>query len=209
MSYLLNGEQTATSEALFSDAIPSEALPADEREVDPIEAEFSPLIKRLILQYREEIADPEDFERFIHAFFRNFGTPDGFTEASSQRAAITRQLVNGVYDYAQQHRRTDPADETSDRSMSTSAYQTILKSETNDFDYSAMKQEFLNAISDSVEQLPARQRQVLNLRYFELRPLEEIANLLDLRETTVQSLLRHGVNSLRRQMRQSGLHRAG
>ena len=47
-------------------------------------------------------------------------------------------------------------------------------------------------------QLPARQRAAIALRYLEDRPDPEIASILGCREATVRSLIRRGLDTLRR-----------
>ncbi|MBW3622623.1 MAG: RNA polymerase sigma factor [Armatimonadetes bacterium] len=71
--------------------------------------------------------------------------------------------------------------------------------------YASMRQEFMQTVADSLEHLPLRQRQVVTMRYYESRSLEEISELLDIREATVRTLLRHGVNNLRRYFKRSYL----
>ena len=70
----------------------------------------------------------------------------------------------------------------------------------------AVRHEFMKTVADSLEHLPLRQRQVITMRYYESRSLEEISELLDIREATVRTLLRHGVNNLRRHFKRSYLH---
>lgn len=69
----------------------------------------------------------------------------------------------------------------------------------------AVRDEFMKTVADSLEHLPLRQRQVVTMRYYESRSLEEISELLDIREMTVRTLLRHGVNNLRRHFKRSYL----
>ena len=72
-------------------------------------------------------------------------------------------------------------------------------------DNEALRQEFRKTVAESLEHLPLRQRQILTMRYYESRSLEEISELLDIREATVRTLLRHGVNNLRRHFKRSYL----
>ena len=50
----------------------------------------------------------------------------------------------------------------------------------------------------AIESLPVRQRNVVIWRYFEERYFEEIADLLGVQLSTARSLLRHGLNNLRK-----------
>jgi RNA polymerase sigma factor (sigma-70 family) len=70
----------------------------------------------------------------------------------------------------------------------------------------AVRQEFMATVAESLQHLPQRQRQVVTMRYYESRSLEEISEMLDIREATVRTLLRHGVNNLRRHFKRSYLH---
>ena len=60
---------------------------------------------------------------------------------------------------------------------------------------------FIGANQEAVGEPPARQRRAGALRYLENRSIPEIAERLDVREVTVDSLLRHGVNGLCRRFR--------
>jgi len=58
--------------------------------------------------------------------------------------------------------------------------------------------EVLRQLPDAIALLPLRQRQVVIWRYYEGRSFESIAETLEIQAATVRSLLRHGVNNLRR-----------
>ena len=68
------------------------------------------------------------------------------------------------------------------------------------WDRHLMTQEVLHALPAAIAKLPPRQRQVVVWRYYESRSFEEIAATLRVRPATARSLLRHGLNNLRRQV---------
>lgn len=59
-------------------------------------------------------------------------------------------------------------------------------------------QQIIATLPVSLSQLPERQRRVVIMRYYEQRTFEEIAQVLDIKAATARSLLRHGVQSLRK-----------
>jgi len=61
-------------------------------------------------------------------------------------------------------------------------------------------------LPSALKRLPARQRSVVIWRYFEERSFEEIAAMLDVQPSTARSLLRHGLNALRKALRRSDGH---
>jgi RNA polymerase sigma factor (sigma-70 family) len=52
----------------------------------------------------------------------------------------------------------------------------------------------------AIMKLPDRQKRVVVWRYYEDRSFEDIAKLLNIEASTARSLLRHGLNNLRKQM---------
>jgi len=58
----------------------------------------------------------------------------------------------------------------------------------------------VNELIDSLRRLPARQRAVVALRYYEDRPEAEIAELLGIRLGTVKSSLHRAHTALRQEL---------
>ena len=71
---------------------------------------------------------------------------------------------------------------------------------TPDWDHSLVLQGVRNSLPEAIQSLPKRQRNVVIWRYYEERSYEEIASLLGVQVSTARSLLRHGLNRLRRQV---------
>ena len=61
------------------------------------------------------------------------------------------------------------------------------------------QQQILQSLPHAIAQLPDRQRKVVCWRYYDELPFEEIAGILDIEAATARSLLRHGLNNLRKQ----------
>jgi RNA polymerase sigma factor (sigma-70 family) len=61
-------------------------------------------------------------------------------------------------------------------------------------------QEIRGALPAAIAQLPHRQRLVVVWRYYDGRSFDEIAEQLRVKPATARSLLRHGVNALRKQL---------
>ena len=61
-----------------------------------------------------------------------------------------------------------------------------------------MQQQVCAKLPGLIARLPKRQRQVVIWRYYEQRSFEDMAALLDVQVATTRSLLRHGLNKLRR-----------
>lgn len=72
---------------------------------------------------------------------------------------------------------------------------------TSAWDEAIVREELLRCLPHLISKLPQRQRQVLVWRYYEQRSFEEIAELLNVKVATTRSLLRHGLNTLRKGLR--------
>ena len=72
------------------------------------------------------------------------------------------------------------------------------------WDDQLVMRELLKSLRRAIARLPLRQRQVVIWRYYEGRSFEEIAEALSIQPATARSLLRHGVNHLRRSIGGTG-----
>jgi RNA polymerase sigma factor (sigma-70 family) len=166
--------------------------------------EFQPLVRRLIRQYGEDPELRQDLSGEIYCRF--CGLLDAYdpTRGIPLRAYLVRTLTASVYTFSRsqwrrQHREISIETTTGD----------LEPGEANDpsgqWDRDLMTKEVLKALPAAIAQLPLRQRQVVIWRYYESRSFEEIAELLKVRPATARSLLRHGLNNLRRQVAKSEL----
>ena len=78
-----------------------------------------------------------------------------------------------------------------------------LEAEAAEAETLLQKQADFLAVHASLSKLPARYQEVIALRFFEKKPLGEIAQILGKREGTVKSLLHRGLERLRKLMEEN------
>lgn len=159
--------------------------------------EFQPLVKRLIRQYgdcpesRQEMAG-EIYYRFctlLDAYDPDRGVP--------LRPYMVRQLTASVYTFARQGWRRRGREVSLD--MNTGACDNLHAFDpSKGWDDKLIMEQVAQELPEAIARLPKRQRQVVIWRYYEERSFEEIAELLNIQLATARSLLRHGLNRLRR-----------
>jgi RNA polymerase sigma factor (sigma-70 family) len=115
------------------------------------------------------------------------------------RAYLVRKLISSVYTFArsQWRRRNHEVSLDGDSEL---AEQPDPNASGSTWDQELQKQELRKALPAAIAGLPQRQRQVVIWRYYESRSFEEIGEMLGVVPATVRSLLRHGLNNLRRQV---------
>ena len=161
--------------------------------------EFQPLVRRLIRQYgdcpelRQDLSG-EIYFRFcsiLEAYDPGRGVP--------LKPYIVRQLSASVYTYARRgwvrQRR-----EFSYEEKAQVCEPTHREDPTRDWDDKLAMEQVLRGLPEAIGRLPKRQRQVVVWRYYEHRSFEDIADVLGVKTATARSLLRHGINNLRRHM---------
>jgi RNA polymerase sigma factor (sigma-70 family) len=165
---------------------------------DALFAEFAPLVRRLIRQYAGE--DPEMREDMRGEIYYRFCLLlDEFDPARGVplRPYLVRKLSAAAYTFARHHWRRDRrelsmefGEEMGDQGPSIDP--------TASWDHALAMEKVLNVLPEGITQLPRRQRQVVVWRYYEQRSFEEISERLEIRVATARSILRHGLNNLRR-----------
>lgn len=164
---------------------------------DEMYAQFAPLVKRLILHYggcaqlREELVG-EIYCRFsalLDAFDPTRGVP--------LRAYLVKQLNCSVYTYVRAYRRSagrelaiEPGQAEQERGLSFDP--------TKEWDDVIIARDIKRVMPDALGALPDRQRRLVIGRYFENRSFEDLANALSIQPSSARSLLRHGLNNMRR-----------
>ena len=164
---------------------------------DALYAEFQPLVRRLIRQYGEDPELRQDLAGEIYCRFSDLLSAFDPTRGIPLRAYLVRTLTASVYTYTRSHWRRQHRELTLD----TGAPDTDIAHSVDpneQWDRNLMLQDMLRALPEAIGKLPARQRQVVIWRYYESRSFEEIAAVLRIRPATARSLLRHGLNNLRR-----------
>ena len=164
--------------------------------------EFRPLVRRLIRQYgdtadiRQELMG-EIYCRFcalLDAFEPERGVP--------LRPYLVRQLTASVHSWARSgwtRRRREISLDTGLRPYDAE----LMEDPSRDWDDRLALEETIESLPEAIARLSNRQRKVVIWRYLEQRSFAEIASLLDVRETTARSLLRHGLHNLRNFIRDS------
>jgi RNA polymerase sigma factor (sigma-70 family) len=191
------GAQTPLERQAQEDSRDAVLPPTIDRE--SLYRDFQPLVRRLIRQYgdtpelRQDLSG-EIYYRFcllLDAFDPSRGIP--------LRPYLVRQLTASVYTYARHGWRRNRREVSLD--LSDGAYD---KSQSEDpsreWDERLAMGQVLQSLPDAIARLPKRQRQVVIWRYYEQRSFDEISELLSIQLATARSLLRHGLNNLRRQM---------
>ncbi len=161
--------------------------------------DFQPLVRRLIRQYGDTPEMRQDLSGEIYCRFCALLDAFDPTRGIPLRPYLVRQLTASVYTYARHGWRRNRREVSLD--LSDGAFDHAYSDDpSREWDERLAMDQVLQSLPDSIARLPKRQRQVVVWRYYEQRPFEEIAELLNVQLATARSLLRHGLNNLRRQM---------
>ena len=170
---------------------------AEQREA--LFVEFQPLVRRLIRQYGEDPELRQDLRGEIYYRFCVLLDAYDPTRGIPVRAYLVRTLTAAIYTFSRSQWRRQS------REVSLEAASEVVEpvgspDPTLQWDRELMTREVLKALPAAIEKLPLRQRQVVIWRYYESRSFEEMAEALRVRPATARSLLRHGLNNLRKQV---------
>jgi RNA polymerase sigma-70 factor (ECF subfamily) len=165
-------------------------------------------VKRLIRQYGDSFEQRQDLEGEI--YFRFCSLLDEFDPARGipLRAYLVRKLITSAYTYARSQWRRQRHEVSLEFRMESGveggeAARPV--DPTSEWTSGLMKKELLEVIQEAIGKLPHRQRQVVIWRYYESKPFNEIAEMLGVCEATARSLLRHGINNVRRKIKRTDL----
>ena len=123
-------------------------------------------------------------------------------QAAWLRQILARNLANAVRDL-----RRDKRDVARERSLeaaleqSASALEAWLADEQSSPSQKADRHERAVRVAEALDRLPANQREAVVLRYWEGRPLAEIAGQLQTTTAAVSGLLQRGLRNLREHLR--------
>lgn len=161
--------------------------------------DFQPLVRRLIRQYGEDPELRQDLSGEIYCRFCTLLDLYDPTRGIPLRAYLVRTLTASVYTFTRSHWRRQHREVSLDASLKIRE-----TAQTGDpsrqWDRDLLTEEILKSLPSAIALLPVRQRQVVIWRYYEARSFEDIAAMLHVRPATARSLLRHGLNNLRRQI---------
>ena len=134
------------------------------------------------------------FNDLLEAFDPKRGVP--------LKAYLVHQLRTSVYTLARRNWRHDK------REISLELREDVTgeMDPSKQWDDAIAMQKVRDMLPEAISQLPLRQRQVVVWRYFEHRSFEEIAEALGgVQVATTRSLLRHGMNTLRRNFKKANV----
>jgi RNA polymerase sigma factor (sigma-70 family) len=188
--------ELALSRPLIGSAVVHDRAGSPDREA--LYLDFQPLVRRLIRQYSGEDAERrKDLVGEVYCRFCAILDAYDPVRGVPLRPYLVRQLTASVYTYARQHWRS----ERREVRLDAQAYgwePGVPIDPTNEWDDAIDQKQMLKALPDAISRLPKRQRQVVIWRYYEQKGFEEIAELLTVQPATARSILRHGLNNLRR-----------
>ena len=163
---------------------------------DALFAEFGPLVRRLISQYAKDAELRQDMVGEI--YFRFCALLDAYDPSRNVpvRAYIVRQLNASIYTYARQQWRHQEREFSTDDMGD--CFSDRAEDPTGSWDDALVLKDFSQALPSLLSKLPKRQAKVVIWRYYDDVSFEEIAERLEVKTATARSLLRHGLNQLRR-----------
>ena len=172
----------------------SEANPVDR---DGLYAEFAPLVRLLVRKYGQYADMREDLPGEIYCRFCALLDAFDPTRGIPLRPYMVHQLTNATYTYARQQWRLRQREATWER---VAGYAELRESfdPTEDWLTALTQDQIASLLPAAIDKLPLRQRTVVIWRYFEERSYEEMAEMLGVQPVTVRSMLRHGLNKLRK-----------
>lgn len=166
--------------------------------------EFAPLVSRLVRQYGDDPQMREDLVGEIYCRFSAFVGAYDPSRGIPLRAYLIDQLTLSVFNWARGRRR-DRGREASLEAQPVTFASRHSADPTPDWDQAIETESIQAALPAAIAALSERQRRVVIWRYYEQRSFEEIAELMGIQKATARSLLRNGLNNLRRWVAQSGL----
>nr|UXE44302.1 hypothetical protein Hi04_10k_c1889_00023 [uncultured bacterium] len=173
--------------------------PRTDPEREALYADMQPLVRRLLNQYGQDPELRQDLEGEIYCRFCLLLEAYDPARLVPLRAYVVRTLPPAVYSFVRSYWRRQHRETALDEGTSLRSSWRALDP-TDVWDERLVLQEVLKALPDAIARLPLRQRQVVIRRYYESRSFEEIATSMEIRVATARSLLRHGINNLRRQI---------
>lgn len=160
-------------------------------------SQFAPLVRRLIIQYgtcphlRDELVG-EIYYRFcalLKAYDPDRGVP--------LRPYLVRQLSASVYTYVRSYRHGAARELPFEPSLEE-VHRDLRADPTKEWDHTMALESIQEIIPKALSHLSERQQKVMLWRYYHDCSFEEIAQRLGIQTSTARSLLRHGLNNMRK-----------
>src|SRR5579862_920535 len=164
-------------------------------------AEFAPLVNRLIRQYGRTFDMRMDLVGEFYCLFHTLLDRYDPERGIPLRPYLVRQMSATAFTMARKQwrlaSREAPTCEALDLHDAAIRARLIDLDPTPLWDAAMVQSQLAGMLPALIQELPCRQRQVLIMRYYEDRPFEEIARLLEIETSSVRSLLRHALNKVR------------
>ena len=164
---------------------------------DILYAELQPLVRRLIRQYGDDVESRADLAGEIYCRFCAILESYDESRGVPLRPYLIRQLTTSVYSYSRRQWRTRKREIGLDADTVV-ALDNRPSDPSREWDHEIATKQIANCLPEAISRLPRRQRQVVLWRYFDSHSFEEIADVLEVQVATARSLLRHGLNNLRK-----------
>ena len=192
-----------TTQKIVSSQLPTESvIHPDYICRESLYADFLPLVRRLIRQYGTEPELREDLVGEI--YYRFCALLDAYDPERGipLKPYMVRQLTASIYTYARHQWRRQRRELSFDVVTSEPAYSSDPSCQWDD---ALAIQQVKKALPQAFDQLSPRQRQVVIWRYYEERSFDDIAECLGIQVATARSILRHGLNNIRRRLEEVDL----
>jgi RNA polymerase sigma-70 factor, ECF subfamily len=175
----------------------SQNTPHGER--DALFQDFQPLVRRLLRLYGDDPDFREDLRGELYCRFCELLS--GYDEARGipLRPYLVRMLTAFAHTHTRTYRRRNRRELGFEPGWDT-VEPTLGEDPSRQWDAEMLTQEAMERLPEAISGLPQRQKQVVIWRYYEEWSFEEIAEVLGIQPSTARSLLRHGLNALRRRI---------
>jgi RNA polymerase sigma factor (sigma-70 family) len=198
-----NGVRTAPTRGRYDDqSCGSECrFVLSDADRDSLFLQFRPLVQRLLRKYADSAERRSDLEGEIFCLFCELLEAFQPERGVPLKAYLVHQLNTSTYTTVRKHWRRERREISLENCDDTP-----LLDPTSEWDEQLMLNQMRALLPGAIAKLPTRQRQVVLWRYYDHLAFDEIAIRLEVQPATVRSLLRHGINALRRNFRETNLN---
>ncbi len=169
------------------------------RDRDALYAEFTPLVRRLLRQYGDDAEFRKDLAGEIYYCFCSLLDAYDPSRGVPLRPYLVRQMTTSIYTFARQRWRSQRREVGLAMGEGYSDPSPVIDP-TPQWDEALQHQNVVSLLPEAIALLPARQRQVVIWRYYDEYSFEQISDQLGIQPATARSLLRHGINNLRKRI---------
>jgi RNA polymerase sigma factor (sigma-70 family) len=174
------------------------SLSLSDAERDQLFIQFRPLVQKLLLKYADTTERRQDLEGEIFCLFCELLRVYDVNRGVPLRAYLVHQLQTATYSIARKQWRL------ARRELPLETYEEAQFADpTPTWDDKLILDQVRQVLPQAIASLPVRQKQVMIWRYYEHLSFEEIATRIDIQPATARSLLRHGMNALRRRFQEA------